>query len=133
ASPAATIVAHANVSFNPPVITGVSATGIGGGANVRWITDRNALSQVRYGTTPALGSSSPLDPNAVFTHNVTVTGLTPGQLYYYDVESEDLNGNLARDDNGGQHYTFSVPVPGELLLVYGGDAFERPDYYTASL
>jgi hypothetical protein len=133
ASPAATIVAHANVSFNPPVITGVSATGTGGGATIRWITDRSALSQVRYGTTTALGSSSPLDPNAVFTHHVTLSGLTPGQLYYYDVESEDLVGNLARDDNGGQHYTFSVPVPGDLLLVYGSDAFERPDDYTASL
>jgi hypothetical protein len=133
ASPVATIVAHANVSFNPPVITGVLATGTGGGATIRWTTDRNALSQVFYGTTPGLGSSSPLDPSAVFTHNVTLSGLTPGQLYYFDVESEDLNGNVARDDNGGQHYTFSVPVPGDLLLVYGGDAFERPTYYTASL
>jgi hypothetical protein len=133
ASPSASIVATANVSFNTPVITGVKATGAAGGATVSWFTDRNALSQVFYGTTPALGGASPLDPTAVFTHHVTLSGLVPGQLYYYDVASEDLTGNLTRDDNGGRHYSFSVPTRGELLLVYGGDTFERPQDYAAAL
>ena len=133
ASPVASIVATANVSFSTPVITGVKATGVAGGATVHWFTDRNALSQVRYGTTPALGSSSPLDLTAVFAHSVTLSGLVPGQLYYFDVESEDLDGNLTKDDNGGRHYAFSVPAPSELLLVYGGDTFERPAFYAAAL
>jgi hypothetical protein len=64
---------------------------------------------------------------------VTLSGLIPGQLYYYDVESEDLTGNLTRDDNGGRHYSFSVPTRGELLLAYGGDTFERPQYYATAL
>ena len=133
ASPSATIVATANVSFNPPIITGVAASLVPGGATISWITNKNALSQVYYGSTPALGSASPLDPTAVFTHSIALSGLTPGLNYYYDVESEDLIGNLTRDDNGGQHYTFSVAAPGELLLVYGGDLFERHAYYTTTL
>lgn len=133
ASPVAAIVATANVSFNPPIITGVAASVVAGGATISWITNKSALSQVFYGDTPALGSSSPLDPLAVFTHRVALSGLTPGLTYYYDVESEDLIGNLTRDDNGGQHYTLSVPGPSELLLVYGGDLFERHNYYTTTL
>ncbi|HKQ56943.1 MAG TPA: S8 family serine peptidase [Candidatus Eisenbacteria bacterium] len=132
-SPVATVVANATVSFNPPVITGVSATVGGAGATVTWITNKNATSQVYYGTTPALGSSSPFDAAALFSHSVTLAGLTPGQNYYFDVESEDLIGNLTRDDNGGSHYTFTAPPSGDLLLVYGGDAFERPTYYTSAL
>ena len=133
ASPVATIVANAEVSFNPPVITGVAASVGPGGTTVNWFTDKSATSQVFYGTTPALGSSSALDPAAVFTHGVILTGLTGGQTYYFDVESQDLIGNVTRDDNGGQHYTFSAPSPGELLLVYGGSTFERASYYTTTL
>jgi hypothetical protein len=133
ASPVAAITANAVVSFNPPVITGVAAAVGQSGTAITWITDKSATSQVYYGTSPALGSVSPLNPLAVFSHSAVLTGLTPGQTYYFDVESKDLQGNTTRDDRGGLHYSVTAPQPGDLLLVYGGDAFERPTYYTSAL
>jgi hypothetical protein len=134
ASPAATLVQTATVSINRPVITNVSASSSGTTvASVSWNTNINASSKVYYGLTPALGSATTVDPAAVLSHSVTVGALSPGQSYYCDVESVDLLGNLTRDDNGGQHYRFSVRPPGDLLLVYGGGTFERDARYRAAL
>ena len=136
ADPVAGVARNAVVSFNPPVITNVAASSPATGtATVVWTTDKNATSRVYYGTTPALGSSSTLDLQSVFAHSATLTGVVVEQDYYYDVESKDLNGNVTRDDNGAQHYRFrfSTRPPSDLLLMYGGTEFERPDRYNAAL
>jgi Subtilase family len=133
ASPAASLSQTATVSMNGPVITNVGAlSGAGGTATIVWNTNINASSRVYYGTTPALGSSSTLDPTSVFAHGTTLTGLVSGTTYYFDVESTDLNGNTTRDDNGGEHYRVSARPPGDLLLVYG-DGFDRAVRYDHAL
>lgn len=134
ASPVATIVASAQIGIEPPTITNVHAAGSGNGAvTISWTTNVSADSKVDYGPTAALGQSSPLDPLAVLQHGVTLTGLTQGQTYDFDVESKDLNGNLTVDDQGGAHYRFTVGAPGQILLVYDGGTYERDDRYTAAL
>ncbi len=136
ANPVANVGRNAVVSFNPPVITNVAAgSPATGSATFTWTTNENATSRVYYGTTPALGSSTTLDPQAVFAHSATITGVVVETDYYYDVESEDLEGNVTRDDNGGAHYRFrfSTRPPSDLLLVYGGSEFERPLRYAAAL
>jgi hypothetical protein len=133
ASPAATLVADAVVSFNPPLITNVAASDQGSATvRVSWTTNVSASSTVEYGATPALGSSV-ADANAVLSHAVNIPGLAYGQSYYYDVVSVDLTGNLTRDDNGGAHYRFTAGVQGDLLLVYGEDTFDREARYTTAL
>src|SRR5205085_11425178 len=74
-----------------------------------------------------------LDPTAALNHTVALDGLGSGQTYYFDVESQDLNGNLTRDDNGGRHYRFTVRPPGDLLLLYGEFGFDRPARYDDAL
>lgn len=134
AAPSATMTVTADVSFTTPVITNVRATNSGfQAAVVEWNTDINASSRVYYGTTPALGSQTAVDPTAATSHRMLIEGLTLGATYYYDVESVDLSGNVTRDDNGGAHYRLTVNPPGELLIVYGGEQFEREDRYTAAL
>jgi hypothetical protein len=134
ANPVATLTQTATVSLNAPIITNVSSSSAGTGTvSVGWTTNTNASSRIYYGLTPALGLSSPLDPTAVLTHAVALTGLASGSSYYYDVESQDLQGNTTRDDNGGQHYQFSVRPPGDLLVVYGGSGFEREHRYASAL
>ncbi len=134
ANPVANVTQTAAVSFYPPLITAVQAQSAGTGATtVVWTTNTNANSRVYYGTTAALGSSTPLDPVATLAHGETITGLTPGSTYLFDVESQDLNGNVTRDDNGGQHYRFTVRPPGDLLVVYNASPFERPQRYDAAL
>ncbi len=133
ASPVASLVQTATVSMNAPVITNVGAlSGAGGTATIVWSTNANASSRVYYGETPALGSSSPFDPTAVFSHGALLSGLSSGITYYFDVESTDLNGNTTRDDNGGEHYRVSARPPGDLLLVYG-DGFDRAVRYDHAL
>ena len=80
----------------PPPISGVSATSIGQStATIVWTTDEPADSQVRYGTTTAYGSTTPLDTTMVTSHSVALSGLSPGTLYHYLVKSKDAAGNLA--------------------------------------
>ena len=134
ANPVANIVQTATVSMYAPIITNVSAVSTGTGlASMTWTTNTNASSRLYYGTTPALGSVSALDPSAVLSHAVSLSGLTSGVTYYFDVESQDLIGNTTRDDNGGQHYRFTARPPGDLLVVYGGQGFERESRYDTAL
>jgi hypothetical protein len=134
ASPVATLVAYANISLSAPVITNVRASNHGtSDALVTWTTDESSSSRVYYGATPALGASTTLDPTATQSHQVEITGLVAEQTYYYDVESTDLEGNVTRDDHGGAHYQFTVQPHGDLLLVYGGPEFERPNRYANAL
>ena len=90
---------------------------------VKWTTDSNAT---RAGLLRRdAGARQRVDARpdaAALSHAVSLTGLTPGQTYYYDVESQDLIGNTTRDDNGGQHYRSPSSRPGDLLLVYDGEA-----------
>jgi hypothetical protein len=129
ASPVATLTATAQVDFTPPLISNVRANNQGSASVlIQWNTDVGASTRVYYGSTPDLGSATPLVPTAVSAHQVSLTGLTVGQAYYFDVESQDLNGNLTRDDNGGEHYRFTVNPVADVLLVYDGD-FTRPERY----
>lgn len=134
ASPSATIVAKAMVGLEPPMITNVFAQGAGlGAAVVTWTTNVSANSTIYYGTTPALGQYTTLDLLAVLSHSEVITGLLSNQLYYFDVESMDLNGNVTRDDNGGVHYRFTPGVHADLLLVYDGNSYERASRYANAL
>src|SRR5437867_9023971 len=58
-------------------------------AIVTWDTPAPANSQVEYGLTANLGSSSPLDSTFVTSHSVTLSGLAPGTRYFYRVDSSD--------------------------------------------
>ncbi|MEO0184832.1 MAG: S8 family serine peptidase [candidate division WOR-3 bacterium] len=81
----------------------------GSSADVCWNTNDGANSKVYYGTSPSnLNQVVSVDTPYVLPHRVTLTGLSPVTIYYYDVESRDFRGNVVRDNNGGQHYTFKT-------------------------
>src|SRR3989344_6003871 len=65
---------------------------------ISWRTNEPATSQVHYGVSTTLGSSTALDTDLATSHSVTVTGLTPDTDYYYKVESQDAAGNLRTSD-----------------------------------
>jgi YVTN family beta-propeller protein len=106
----------ANATFTtvlpPPVISGVSVSNITtSGATISWTTDEASTTQVNYGTTNSYGSSSPLSSSMVQSHTVTLSGLTAGTTYNYDVVSTNSTGTAGLSAN----YTFStaaiVPAP----------------------
>ena len=130
----ATLTAQAKVGIDPPIITDVRATSQGlAGTLVSWTTDRNADSRVYWGATPALELGAVTAPDFPLAHAVLLTGLTPGQTYYYDVESVGLAGGSARDDLGGAHRRFTAKGQGDILLLLGSADFSRLSTWTAAL
>lgn len=130
----ATLTTQATVSIDPPIITNVRATSQGvTGTLVSWTTDRSANSRVYWGATPALELGSVSAGDFAFAHGVLLTGLAPGQTYFYDVESVGLTGGSARDDLGGAHRLFTAKGQGDILLLLGAADFPRASTWTAAL
>ena len=73
-----------------------------------WRTDAATDSRVRYGASPGSLTQTADVPGATTDHVVTVTGLTPGTRYYYDV------GSTTALQAGGtsEHYFETSPAPG---------------------
>lgn len=92
----------------PPFITNVQASSVGiTSATITWGTNKNADSQVEYGTTTAYGTSTPVDPTAVVNHTVALGSLTQATTYHYRVKSTDAAGNQAVSGD----FTFTTGTP----------------------
>jgi len=77
-----------------PTISGATASNVSGSAAlITWTTNEPATSQVQFGLTTAFGSTTPLDPSLVTSHQVTISGLNPQTSYYYRARSKDAAGN----------------------------------------
>ncbi len=111
-SPPQLVTATALVDARAPLISKIEAHPKADGTRttISWETDEPATSKVIYGPTPALGFSV-LSSTLVQSHSIEITGLTPSQTYYFDVQSTDEVGNQALADNGGAHYTFNTSPP----------------------
>jgi len=68
-------------------ITRIRTSTTGTTATIKWTTNVPTTSQVGYGTSPAYGYSTPLDPNLVTSHSVTITGLAKNTRYYIKIIS----------------------------------------------
>jgi hypothetical protein len=100
-----------------PVITAVSASAITStSATINWTTDQATTSLVNYGASTAYGSSSVLNPSYVTSHSVTLTGLTPGFTYNYEVVSVDSAGVSVSSTN----YTFATTSASKGTPPYVG-------------
>ena len=93
-----------------PAIFDVSVTDITGTtAQISWNTNTTSDSRVNYGDTVGLGTTAYVSSNST-THNIILTGLTPGTKYYFEVQSTDASGT-ATDNNGGAFYSFTTVAP----------------------
>jgi alkaline phosphatase len=105
AGPAVTAVASSDVTYSNATIT--------------WTTDELSDSVVRYGTaTPPTSQSS--DAAMVTGHSITLTGLSAGTTYYYEVQSKDAAGNTAIDNDSGAYYSFTTTAPDTQSPVITG-------------
>ncbi len=86
-----------------PEISEVSVTGNG---SITWTTDEFATSAVLYGVQTGVYTETVSDPLYVKQHTVSLTGLTPGAVYYYQTRSTDRSGNTTTSSE----YTFTAPV-----------------------
>ena len=101
---------RAVVDTVPPVISNVAVEPSYLSAIITWETSKEADALVQFGESTFLSHSayvSDLD----FFQGVELDGLQPDRMYYYQVVSRDLAGNVAVDDNGGNLYTFRTLRP----------------------
>ncbi len=77
-----------------PVISNVQAAVTDTTATITWNTDEAATSIVNYGFSAGYGSNQS-SASLVTSHNVTLTNLSPGTLYHFQVGSTDASNNSA--------------------------------------
>jgi hypothetical protein len=96
----------------PPVISNVVATSVSNTSEtITWTTDQSASSQVSYGATTTYSNSTTLDPTLVTSHSVTLTGLTPGTAYDFDVMSANSLALSSTSTNSSFTTTGTAPAP----------------------
>jgi len=93
------------------VISNVVATSVSNTSEtITWTTDQSASSQVNYGLTTTYTLSSTLDPTLVTSHSVTLTGLTPGTAYDFDVMSANALSVSSTSTNSSFTTTVQRPL-----------------------
>jgi len=105
-----TVRADAAVDIFPPTITNIVITPEYEEAVVSWETSEPADALVQFGESAFLGRTA-YAAELSDAHELTLTGLQPDRLYYYQVVSRDDAGNAAVDDNQGHLYTFHTLKP----------------------
>lgn len=136
AVPPETKSAWARVDAVPPAIRDVYAYPDLDWALVEWKTNESSDSTVLFGETPALGRAASVS-DLTLNHSVLVSGLKPGTLYHYDVESADAAGNAVRADNQGSHFRFvtiygTMGRPNSGYVGYVKENDPSGNYFTAS-
>ncbi|MFA4935483.1 MAG: S8 family serine peptidase [Candidatus Methanoperedens sp.] len=92
----------------PPVISGVAVSGVTDTrTTITWNTDEPSDSMVRYGT-GTIPSTVAYNSTPVTGHSITLTGLSAGTTYRFEVQSTDSSSNTAVDNNGSTYYSFTT-------------------------
>jgi len=96
-----------------PAVSGEAAANItAASADVSWLTNEPAASQVDYGPSSSYGSVF-FDPDYVTDHSVSLAGLSPGTTYHWRAVSADPAGNTT----SGPDQTFVTLCSAPTLSV----------------
>ena len=119
----------ATVDGVAPTIAGVSATPATVSAVISWSTSESATGRVRYGTSSTALNLLKSGTTAGTTQSISIGGLTPSTVWYYQVESTDAAGNVSTS----AVYSFTTNAPAPILFVDDdqGATYER--FFNAAL
>lgn len=92
------------------------------GATVTWQTQEVSTGQVEYGTSTGFGSLSAKETSPVFSHNLTLSGLSPGETYYFRILTSDSAGNTGVSSTE----TFTTALTYTATVPYGLSMFSLP-------
>ncbi len=126
-SPNLTFKTAASVDNTPPVISAATATGATTSLAVTWNTNESSTSEVLYGTSAALGSTTGEVGTFVTNHRMTVGGLKANTTYYWSVRSKDPNGNRATSS------TATVSTGGDTTPPKLSSIIAHPDITSATI
>ncbi len=129
-----TYTSSAQIDCIKPLISDVNEEDITDtSATIVWNTDETCSTVVHWGEViPPPATST--DPIMVTSHAGVLTDLQECTVYYYSVESEDIAGNIAIDDNGGQYYHFETygDFGAGLQPCHAGRVTVDADFYTCT-
>jgi subtilisin family serine protease len=119
----------ATVDGVAPSIAGVTATPATVSAVISWSTSESATGRVRYGTSSAALNLLKAGTTTGTAQSITIGGLTPSTVWYYQVESTDAAGNVSTS----AIYSFTTNAPAPILFVDDdqGATYER--FFNAAL
>src|SRR3989338_9945081 len=100
-----------------PIISNVTVYFLTGKtATIQWTTDEAADSQIFYGKTESYGSKKS-SSTKTFSHDLTLTNLTPATVYHFQVKSQDDDRNLATYyDMTFRTYDTDLPDKQDLVI-----------------
>jgi hypothetical protein len=99
---------HATADCIFPVINGVTDTEVTDtSAAITWTTDESSDSLAVWGPVKPPANQTAGNPSTT-SRRVTLGGLSPCTVYYYEVRSTDAASNVARADDGGTWYHFET-------------------------
>ncbi len=105
----------------PAIVSEPIATPSFDQATIDWVTARDSTGFVYYGTSPTDLSQSKGTLDVVSKHKVTVTGLSPSTVYFYRVQSFDLERNYTLDNSYSPIYTFRTSESAQVDSVIVSD------------
>ena len=99
-----------------PVITFDSETGItsvtSNSATISWTTDESSDSIIGYSLDTSFNSEKG-SATLTTSHSVSLTNLSSGTAYKFQIKSMDDSGNLATENNSGVGYSFTTLAGGD--------------------
>ena len=112
AQPGSSGVLHAEavVDTAPAAVGDISAEPAYEEATIYWTTSKPTDALVQFGESKFLGRTAYSAESSV-DHEITLTGLAPGKLYYFQVVSRDTAGNTTTDDNQGRFHSVRTLQP----------------------
>jgi len=115
------VAANAPLSFvpttAPPVISAVTATPASTSAIITWTTDTNSTSVVNYGTSPSSLTLNASNASLVTSHSISLTGLTVGTTYYYQVTSVNASGGSSTSPSAPASFVTINSIPPVISAV----------------
>ena len=108
--------ASTNIDGLPPSITGVYVDNIHStSATIHVETSEETSIKIYYGEQGHLENIT--QEGFSSHHTLTISGLIPYTVYYFDIYIEDKAGNGIYDNNNTNHYRFMTAIPPNILLV----------------
>lgn len=92
------------IDTTAPTISSVATSTSDTSANITWVTNENANSQIVYGPTTDYGNTTTLDSTFTTQHLEVLSGLSSSTLYHFKILSTDKNSNTATSPD----YTFTT-------------------------
>ena len=105
-------VAIAQIDCKAPEISGVTVGALSETtATIAWSSSEPAAGRLLYGSECALATTEVGSALRSESHEVQLSGLTPGTRYFFTLRTTDAVGNVTEDDRGGLCYSFSTSAP----------------------